>query len=56
MVNCFISTIGIILLFFGFFIQPLSQETIPAQLVFWLGFYIILRFGIIFEFMQNIFF
>jgi len=40
-----IHLIGIAILLLGFFIQPLSQETVPAQIVFWFGFYLILRFG-----------
>jgi len=40
-----IDLIGIAILIVGFFIQPLSNETVPAQLVFWLGFYLILRWG-----------
>jgi len=40
-----IQFIGILILLLGFFIQPLSRETVPAQIVFWIGFYLILRFG-----------
>ena len=40
-----IHLIGIAILILGFFIPPLSQETVPAQIVFWAGFYLILRFG-----------
>jgi len=40
-----IHLLDIAILLLGFFIQPLSQETVPAQIVFWIGFYLILRFG-----------